>query len=218
MWNSILWKLKKITWGPLTLMLAIAAAVVLVTHEEPRPSVILLLGPPGSGKSTIAKQIHGIRQLPHVSTGDILRMHRRDQTPLGKEAQRYMDNGLLVPDSLVVDMLNERLDKEDCQGGFVLDGFPRTLSQAKSLKELVGKREILAVSIQIPDDVCIDRILGRRENRDDDRLDVLEQRLALFHSQVGPLETYYERRGILRKIDGDASPWDVFAQIRPHIQ
>ena len=126
---------------------------------------IILLGPPGSGKGTQAKEIIEKHRIPQISTGDLLREAVKNQTELGKKAKEYMDAGKLVPDEVVVGMVKERLQKDDCKNGFILDGFPRTVPQAESLDQTladVGKKIDKVVSIEVPDSEVVERLSGRR--------------------------------------------------------
>ncbi|MBW6410399.1 adenylate kinase [Clostridium weizhouense] len=126
---------------------------------------IVLLGPPGAGKGTQAKSISNRYSIPHISTGDIFRKNISENTPLGVEAKRYMDNGQLVPDEVTINMVKDRLQEEDCLGGYLLDGFPRTVAQANALNDfLVNKEKQLDTSllIEVPSDFILERMTGRR--------------------------------------------------------
>lgn len=126
---------------------------------------IVMLGAPGAGKGTQAKKIAGRYRIPHISTGDIFRANIKEGTQLGKKAREYMDQGLLVPDELVVDLVVDRLKQEDCKDGYVLDGFPRTIPQAESLTaalEGLGEKLDYAINIEVPDEAIIHRMSGRR--------------------------------------------------------
>ncbi len=126
---------------------------------------IILLGPPGSGKGTQAKEIIEKHSIPQISTGDLLREAVKNETELGKKAKEYMDAGKLVPDEVVVGMVKERLQKDDCQNGFILDGFPRTVPQAEALDQTlseVGKKIDNVLSIEVPDSEVVERLSGRR--------------------------------------------------------
>lgn len=126
---------------------------------------IILLGPPGAGKGTQAKSISNRYSIPHISTGDIFRKNISENTPLGIEAKRYMDNGQLVPDEVTINMVKDRLQDDDCANGYLLDGFPRTVSQAEALQEfLEGRNEKLdtALLISVPRDFILERMTGRR--------------------------------------------------------
>lgn len=126
---------------------------------------IIMLGAPGAGKGTQAKKIAAKYQIPHISTGDIFRANIKEGTELGKKAKTYMDEGMLVPDELVVDLVVDRVGQEDCKNGYVLDGFPRTIPQAEALdKELssIGDKVDLAIDVEVPDENIIKRMSGRR--------------------------------------------------------
>lgn len=129
------------------------------------PVKIILLGPPGAGKGTQAKSISNRYLIPHISTGDIFRKNISENTPLGIEAKKYMDNGHLVPDEVTINMVKDRLQETDCIGGYLLDGFPRTVSQAEALQQfLTEKNDSLdtALLIQVPREYILDRMTGRR--------------------------------------------------------
>ena len=122
---------------------------------------IIMLGAPGAGKGTQAKQIAEQYNIPHISTGDIFRANIKNGTELGKKAKEYMDQGLLVPDELVVDLVVDRIEKDDCQKGFILDGFPRTIPQAEALDAALAAKDMkidYALDIEVPDENIIDRM------------------------------------------------------------
>ena len=126
---------------------------------------IIMLGAPGAGKGTQAKKIAEKYQIPHISTGDIFRANIKEGTELGKKAKTYMDQGLLVPDELVVDLVVDRLQKDDCKNGYILDGFPRTIPQAESLTEALAKineKMDFAIDVEVPDENIVTRMGGRR--------------------------------------------------------
>lgn len=126
---------------------------------------IIMLGAPGAGKGTQAKKISEKYQIPHISTGDIFRFNIKEGTELGRKAKGYMDQGALVPDELTIGMLIDRIQKEDCSGGYVLDGFPRTIPQAESLKKAIsemGQKIDFAINVDVPDEDIIQRMSGRR--------------------------------------------------------
>ncbi|MCI4454187.1 MAG: adenylate kinase [Thermodesulfobacterium sp.] len=126
---------------------------------------IVFLGPPGAGKGTQAKILIERYGIPQISTGDMLREHRAKGTELGKKAQEYMDKGQLVPDEIILGMVKERLSQPDCQKGFILDGFPRTVAQAEALDKLLsemGKKLDFALALIVPDDLLVERLTGRR--------------------------------------------------------
>ncbi|MDO4288226.1 MAG: adenylate kinase [Eubacterium sp.] len=126
---------------------------------------VILLGPPGAGKGTQAKGIADAYNIPHISTGDLFRENLKNETPLGMKAKSYMDAGKLVPDELVIDLVEDRIVRDDCKGGYLLDGFPRTVAQAEALdkiNEKLGQSIDFAVNIAVPSDILVDRITGRR--------------------------------------------------------
>lgn len=195
--------------------------------------IIILLGPPGAGKGTQAGAIAEKFNIPHVSTGDIFRANLKQGTPLGLEAKKYMDSGALVPDELVVRLVGDRLGAQDAANGALLDGFPRTVAQADALADYLaakGRQVDACVCINVPDDVLVSRLSGRRMcrecgggfhvefspplgdgrcqcggeiyQRDDDREETILNRLKVYHEQTSPLVEWYGRRGLLRSIDG----------------
>lgn len=126
---------------------------------------IILLGPPGAGKGTQAKSISNRYSIPHISTGDIFRKNMSENTPLGIEARRYIDKGQLVPDSVTIDMVKDRLQQDDCKNGYLLDGFPRTVCQAESLQAFLQSRDEeldTALCIEVPKEFILERMTGRR--------------------------------------------------------
>ena len=207
---------------------------------------LILFGPPGAGKGTQAARLRDDFQLPFISTGDMLRANVKQETSLGKQAKAYMDAGDLVPDELIVAMAGERLQNDDAEDGFILDGFPRTLDQAaaldKQLSEL-GRRVTAVLLIDVPDEEVVRRLSGRRVcvksghnyhvefdppkhedvcdqdgsrliQRDDDKPDVIENRLRVYHEQTEPLVAYYDEQGLLRRIDGTRPAAEVHDHIR----
>ena len=199
---------------------------------------VIFLGPPGAGKGTQAVRICERLGIPQISTGDILRRAIKEQTPTGLAAKAYIDAGALVPDSVVIDIVRERLAQPDCQKGYVLDGFPRTVPQAEAL---AGFADIDAVvDIDVSDEKLIERLSGRRVcpacggtyhvahldgrtgcercgaeliQRDDDRAETVLSRLNVYHKQTAPLIEYYEQRGLLRRVDGAQPMEDCFNAI-----
>lgn len=183
-----------------------------------KPKIIIMLGAPGSGKGTqsvkLAKELH----IPHISTGDILRENVKNETALGKEAKSFMDAGKLVPDELVSKLLYARLAQADAVKGYILDGFPRTVSQAKELSEhLKDKVQILAVYLKVTDDIVIKRILARAKEskfaRTDDTAEVIKERLKVYYEQTEPVIEYYKKENQLITVDGDAKQEDTFNTI-----
>jgi adenylate kinase len=156
---------------------------------------LVLVGPPGAGKGTQAVRLAERLDVPHISTGDLFRANLKDETDLGREAKRYMDAGDLVPDEVTVAMVRERLTHDDAAKGFILDGFPRTRSQARSLGELLAERgEDLdaVVEFQVPEDELVRRLMGR--GRDDDTEDVIRRRQQVYRSETAPLLDHYSDR------------------------
>ena len=167
---------------------------------------VILLGPPGAGKGTQASLLAGRAHVAHVATGDLFREHLGNGTELGKLAKTYMDEGTLVPDGVTTRMVLERIADPDAADGYVLDGYPRTLGQAEALDEALAERgqAIDRVPwIEVSRDELTRRLAGRQ--RDDDKPEVVVQRLETYETQTSPLIRYYERQGKLVKIDGEAA-------------
>jgi adenylate kinase len=156
---------------------------------------LVLVGPPGAGKGTQAARLAEELDVPHISTGDLFRANLQQETALGAEAKRYMDAGDLVPDSVTVEMVRDRLTADDATKGFILDGFPRTISQAHSLQELLAERgEDLdsIVELRVPEDELVQRLLGR--GRTDDTEDVIRNRQQVYRDETSPLLEFYSDR------------------------
>lgn len=211
---------------------------------------IVLLGPPGAGKGTQAIRLAKHYDVPHVSSGDILRYVVAWKFPIGLEAKAYMDSGELVPDELVLELLRMRLEQPDAREGFVLDGFPRTLPQAAALDEILAEIDHhldVAVYFDVPDELIILRLSARAScptcgktynllasppekdmvcnrdgtalfQREDDRPEVISNRLAVFHRQTRPLVKYYDDRGLLVTVDGAGSKDEVLERIVEEIE
>lgn len=165
---------------------------------------LIFLGPPGAGKGTQAQTLAQAHQIPHISTGDILRASVAQQTTLGKKAQSYMDKGELVPDQLILDLVQERLNESDAVTGWILDGFPRTVTQATFLDELLNQIHQTCdcvVNFEVPDEVLVERLLGR--GRKDDTEEVIRHRLDVYRQQTAPLIDFYRERKQLVSIDGN---------------
>ena len=188
---------------------------------------IVILGPPGSGKGTYASRLKDLLGIPHISTGDMVREEIRAQTELGKIMKAYSEKGELVPDEIIIDMLAKRLSKPDAQRGFILDGFPRTLKQAEYLEKISGVD--LVINLNVPDEIIIQRLSnrlickrcgaiynrltlkpkvdgicdkcgGELYQREDDRPEVIQERLNVYRRDTEPLIEYYRRKGILRDV------------------
>lgn len=169
---------------------------------------LIFLGAPGAGKGTQAQLLARSAGIPHISTGDILRAQVKEQTDLGLQAKSYMDKGELLPDSLMLDMIRGRLSQVDASTGWILDGFPRNVSQAEFLDRLleeIGQKYDLAIHLSVPQEKLVARLLNRAtvEKRLDDTEDVIRRRLVVYEEQTSPLIDYYEHKGIFRDVDGD---------------
>jgi adenylate kinase len=180
---------------------------------------ILILGPQGSGKGTQAKRIAEAYDVPHVATGDILRTAIAEGSELGAKVAPIVERGDLVPDDLMVQLIRERLADED---GFVLDGFPRTVPQAEALDvmlEEIGKPLDAVLLLEVSDDVALERLLSRRaeEGRNDDALDVIRNRLRLYHGLTEPVVERYRDAGTLVVVDGERTIDEVSAAIEDEL-
>ena len=197
---------------------------------------LILLGAPGSGKGTLAKNIVKNYNIPQISTGDILRANITFGTELGLKAKAYMDAGKLVPDELVIDLLQQRLEEKDCKNGFILDGFPRTLAQAEALEKIARIDSV--IQIDLPFDVIEDRVVNRRicsncgeiynattydkkecskcgaplYQRDDDKLETVRNRLEVYEKQTAPLINFYIDK--LHKVNSLGSPADTYGAVK----
>ncbi len=199
---------------------------------------LIFLGPPGAGKGTQAVRVCEQLGIPQISTGDILRRAIKNETPTGLAAKSYIDKGQLVPDSVVIDIVRERLVQDDCKNGYLLDGFPRTVAQAEALE---GFAKIDAVvDIDVSDEKLVARLSGRRVclscggtyhvsqlngsmtcakcgneliQRADDKAETVLSRLTVYHAQTEPLIDFYTKRGLLKEIDGAQPMDDCYAAI-----
>lgn len=179
----------------------------------------LLLAAPGAGKGTQGQRLAQLYGVPHLATGDLLRSNVAGGTPLGVEAKGYMDRGELVPDQLVVDMVSGRIDGPEPLQGFVLDGFPRTLVQARqsyTWGRLKGRTFHAVISLLVPEDELIRRLLerGRESGRSDDNEETIRNRLTVYGEQTAPLLDFYRGRDILLEVDGTGSVAEVTDRIR----
>ena len=180
---------------------------------------IVLLGGPGAGKGTQAAKLKQHYEIPHVSTGEILREARSSGTDLGKKAAEYMDAGKLLPDDIILGIVDERLGMPVMENGFIFDGFPRTIPQAEGLDELLearGSALDAVVSIDVPDEIVVNRLLKRAEieGRPDDNRETIEERLSVYYKQTEPLKAYYEARGILKSVDGLGTVEEILDRIK----
>ncbi len=169
---------------------------------------LIFLGAPGAGKGTQAQILAESLGIPHISTGDILRAEVKDQTELGLQAKSYMNKGELVPDSLILDMIRGRLAQSDASVGWILDGFPRNVAQAKFLDKLLAEIQQnydFAIDLNVPQERLVERLLNRAtiQNRPDDTEAVIRRRLVIYDEQTAPLIDYYQQKGVFREVDGD---------------
>lgn len=164
---------------------------------------LIFLGPPGAGKGTQAQTLAHYRNIPHISTGEILRGAMQLRSPLGIKAQSYVDRGELVPDQLIQDMVEDRLSQPDTKVGWILDGFPRTVSQAEFLDELLQsiQNRVCVINLEVPDEVLVDRLLAR--GRQDDTPEVIRRRLEVYREQTAPLINFYRDRHQLLSVNGN---------------
>jgi adenylate kinase len=203
---------------------------------------LTLTGPPGAGKGTYAGRLSAEFNLPHIATGDMLRHEVEEATELGRRAKSFMDRGELVPDELVVELAVNRLARPDAADGWILDGFPRNISQAHGLDEELGPKSVdVVIALDIPDEEIIDRISGRRvcprghvyhvtrdppqrdgvcdqdgeplSQREDDKEEVVRHRIEIYEQETRPLLEFYDRKGILKRIDGRGGPDDVYREV-----
>jgi adenylate kinase len=175
---------------------------------------IVLLGPPGSGKGTQAELLCGEWKVPNISTGEMLRESVLHQNPIGLEAKKFMDRGDLIPDALMTRIVRERFSQNDCSGGFLLDGYPRTIHQAESLGDILreaGWELDGVVSLEVSEDELIRRMMGR--GRADDSEEVIRIRLRVYRAETAPLIQYFRERGKLTEVDGTGSVEDITKRI-----
>ncbi|SHG43857.1 Adenylate kinase [Fodinibius roseus] len=177
---------------------------------------IIIFGPPGAGKGTQASLISEEYDIPHLSTGNIFRSAIKNKTELGKEVKAILDAGDLVPDEKVVDLVEEELKNDKYEDGYILDGFPRTVVQAKAFDDLLKKNgETLTafLQLQVPEQELIERILSRGEGRSDDTRDGVKKRLKVYREETEPVLEYYGEKGAVHKVDGTGSIEDIFNRI-----
>lgn len=168
---------------------------------------LIFVGPPGAGKGTQAARLTDTYGIPHLSTGDMLRAAIAAQSPLGLKVKEIMDEGGLVSDDIMVDLIKERLSEADCATGFILDGFPRTVPQAEALDAMLDTRCCgidAVIYFEVNDTALFDRVQKRAldSGRADDTADVLKSRLATYRQNTAPLLPYYKAKGLLKEVDG----------------
>jgi len=179
---------------------------------------IVMLGAPGAGKGTQAVRIAETHGVPHISTGEMLRAAIAAGSELGQKVKEIVESGALVPDELVVEVTRDRLSQPDAQGGFVLDGFPRTIGQAEALDALLaelGRPLEIVLELELSEETAVERMLGRaaEQGRADDTPDVIKNRFEVYRRQTEPLSNYYRSTGILVAIDSSPGMDEVFAEI-----
>lgn len=196
----------------LLLVLSMPLAM-LVAEPVENQTVVIMLGAPASGKGTQAVQLAASLNLPHISTGDLFRKNISENTPLGQKAKGFIDAGKLVPDEVVIDMLLDRIKASDASHGYILDGFPRTIPQAETLeKTLKPGTRLVVLNLDVSDDTIVKRALGRK--RSDDTPEVVKERLRTYHEHTAPLLDYYKKKGLLKNINGEQTPEQVFSDLQ----
>lgn len=185
---------------------------------------IVLFGPPGAGKGTQSQKLIDEFQLTHISTGDLFRKHLGEGTELGQRAKAFMDEGRLVPDQLVIDMVDDKLKEENNSKGIIFDGFPRTIPQAKALDDLLNKKDTPItgmIALSVPDQELIERIVerGKTSGRVDDQDKAkISTRLQVYQTETLPVANYYEAQDSYEQIDGVGSVDDIYERIKEAIE
>ncbi|MEM9988269.1 MAG: adenylate kinase [Pseudomonadota bacterium] len=186
--------------------------------------IVIFLGPPGAGKGTQAAHIAQSRGIPQLSTGDMLRSAIAEKTPIGLQAEAIMARGELVSDDIVAGIISERIEKEDCAPGFLLDGFPRTLPQGQMLETILqdkNRKIDVVLNLEVDENALVDRLNSRiaetkaagQEVRADDNEETFRNRLSVYHAQTAPLVPFYKDKGLVKDIDGMQSVEEVQSQI-----
>ncbi|MGN6302298.1 MAG: adenylate kinase [Angustibacter sp.] len=179
---------------------------------------ILIMGPPGAGKGTQAMNVAGHYGIPAISTGELFRAHVAERTPLGESARRYLDAGEYVPDELTNEMVRERLSRDDCWRGFLLDGYPRTLDQVAMLDKILAESDVeldTVLALTVDQEELVRRLVQRArvEQRSDDTEAVIRRRQEVYAEETAPLLAEYDARGLLVTVDGTGSVHKVAARI-----
>lgn len=182
---------------------------------------VVIFGAPGSGKGTQSDNLISFYNLYHISTGDVLRDNIKRGTELGKIANAFISDGKLIPDDLMISILDKVLDDnaEAAAAGVIFDGFPRTIEQAKSLKTMLAKRGAkvdVVLGLEVPDEELIDRLIkrGKDSGRSDDNLETIKKRLDVYHNQTSPLKEFYQAEGLYAKIKGTGAIDEIFGEIK----
>ena len=184
---------------------------------------VILIGPPGCGKGTQSKRLIEKLGIPHLSTGDMLRAAKNQKTPLGAKVAECIDQGRLVSDDLIMELVEQRLAEPDCRQGCLFDGVPRTIAQAKSLDQLLGKRKAAidyVFELRADAEELLRRMLNRAkiEGRADDTEETIRRRMEVYAAETKPLIDYYRERGKLKTIVGIGTPDEVFGRIETHLR
>jgi len=184
---------------------------------------LILFGPPGSGKGTQSANLVSTYGLKHISTGDLLREEVAAKTPLGVEARKFMDQGLLVPDEVVIGMISSKIDENPAARGFIFDGFPRTRAQAEALDKLLEFKNTqihLMLSLEVPEDELTRRMLGRAatSGRTDDTEEVIKKRIIEYHEKTMPVAEHYDSHSKLERIKGDGTIDETFVMLSREVE
>ncbi len=178
---------------------------------------LILFGPPGAGKGTQAEKLVNHFDLPHLSTGNIFRANIKNETPLGKKVKSILDSGALVPDETVVELVADELDKEKYDDGVIFDGFPRTVGQAEALDQYLeenGKKVDAFVTLDVPEEELINRILSRGEGRTDDTPEKIKTRLEVYRNETEPVLNYYRKQSVVEEVNGVGDVDEIFERIK----
>ncbi|MDY6121545.1 MAG: adenylate kinase [Porphyromonas sp.] len=185
-------------------------------------TIVIIFGAPGSGKGTQSELLISHYGYNHISTGDLLRAEIAQNSELGQIAQQYIDQGQLVPDAIIIDMIEHLLEAHKEAKGIIFDGFPRTVAQAEALCEMLRRHNSevdLMIELEVPEEVLIERILqrGKASGRSDDNIDTINKRLGVYKSQTAPISHYYVQRGKHRGIDGIGTVEQIAERVRTEI-